>query len=182
MNQLDRLASELGTSGRTLRRAASRGTIRCERPSPRRFLVDAHEREYVRGRWPLLAAMLQVLRTRPDVSLAVVFGSVSRGDEHPESNVDVLVQLAAPSLRALSTLIDRLEQATGRSVQIVELESAEDAPILLADMLRDGRVLVDREGAWAKLRRREPQILAEAKKAEDTDLDEITAALEEFFG
>lgn len=181
MTQLDEIAGELAASGRTLRRAALRGTIRCSRPTPRRFLVDAHEREYVRRHWPLLAGMLQVLRTRPDVSFAVVFGSVSRGDDHPGSDVDVLVQFADPSLRALSTLTDRLEQATGRPVQIVELESAEGSPPLLADVLRDGRVLVDRGGAWSRLKRREQQILADAKKAEDTDLDEITAALEEMF-
>ena len=31
-------------------------------------------------------------------------------------------------------------------------------PALLADALRDGRVLVDRDGLWALLKRREPSI------------------------
>jgi hypothetical protein len=40
-------------------------------------------------------------------------------------------------------------------VDVVRLQDAEDNPLFLADLLREGRVLVDREGLWPKLRRRE---------------------------
>jgi hypothetical protein len=42
---------------------------------------------------------------------------------------------------------------------------------LLADVLRDGRVLVDRDGEWPKLKRRERAIQEQAREA-DRLLDE----------
>jgi hypothetical protein len=46
----------------------------------------------------------------------------------------------------------------GRSVDVVLLEEAEEEPTFLAMALVDGRVLVDREGAWAGLRRRKAEL------------------------
>jgi predicted nucleotidyltransferase len=181
MTQLDEIAAQLQASGRTLRRAALRGTIHCVHTSPRRFDVEPHEREYVRRHWPLLGGALRVLRTQQNVRLAVLFGSVSRGDDRPDSDVDLVVQFAEPSVRALSLLTGRLEDALGRPVQVVELESAEDSPLLLADVLRDGRVLVDRDNAWRRLKRREPQVKAAAQAENERVGDELVAAFEELF-
>jgi predicted nucleotidyltransferase len=181
MTQLDQIAAELQASGRTLRRAALRGTIRCSRPSPRRYELEPLEREYVRRHWPLLGRALRVLRTQPNVRLAVLFGSLSRGDERPDSDLDLLVKFAEPSVRALSLLTGRLEEALGRPVQAVELESAEQSPLLLADVLRDGRVLIDRDGAWRRLKRREPQVKAAADAENERATDELVAAFEELF-
>jgi hypothetical protein len=179
MTRLDEIAAQLGASGRTLRRAAERGTIRCARPSERRFLVDARESEYVRRHWPLLGGALRVLRTQSNVRLAVLFGSISRGDERPDSDVDLLVQFADPSLRAASRLTGRMEEELGRTVQLVELESAEASPLLLADVLRDGRVLVDRDGAWRRLKRREQKVRAAAQAENERVADELVSAFEE---
>lgn len=181
MTALDDIAREAGASGRTLRRAAARGTIRSIHPSPHRFALDPREREYVRRHWGPISHMLQVLRTRPDVSLAVLYGSFSRGDERPGSDVDVLVQLADPSLLALSSLIDRLEEELERPVQLVELESAEESPSLLAEVMRDGRVLVDRARVWERLKRHEPEIVEAAAADNARAADELAAALEELF-
>jgi predicted nucleotidyltransferase/uncharacterized protein YutE (UPF0331/DUF86 family) len=163
MTHLDELAEQLGTSGRTLRRAAHAGTIRCAHRSPRRFEIDRGEREYVRRHWPLFAGMLQVLRTQPNVRLAVLFGSSSRGEERADSDVDLVVRFADPSVRGLSALTGRLEEETGRTVQVVDLESAEASPLLLAEVLRDGRVLVDRDGDWRRLEKRAREINAAAE-------------------
>ena len=83
MTELDALAEEVGTSGRTLRRAAARGAIRCQRPSERRIVVSPREYDYVRRHWPFFDRLLAALRTQPSVRLAVVFGSVARGEEQP---------------------------------------------------------------------------------------------------
>src|SRR3989304_5014989 len=106
--ELGMLAEEVETSERTLRRAANRGTIRVVRKSPRwtlvpsdgyeyvrrrRPLVPSDEYEYVRRRWPLVRALLRELRPLPAVRLAVLFGSVARGTESPESDLDILVRL-----------------------------------------------------------------------------------------
>jgi hypothetical protein len=70
MTVLDLLADDVAASGRTLRRAASRGLIRAERPSPRKFHLTAGELLYVREHWPLLSVVLEALRKQPNVRLA----------------------------------------------------------------------------------------------------------------
>jgi Polymerase beta, Nucleotidyltransferase len=94
MTALDSHAAELGVSGRSLRRAVERGTIRARRPSPRRTELSFAERHYVETHWELLASVVSWLRTQPNVRLAVVYGSVARGDDGPDSDIDLLVSLA----------------------------------------------------------------------------------------
>jgi predicted nucleotidyltransferase len=180
MTDLNLLAPRLGISDRTLRRAAGRGTIRCLRRSERKLELPLEEAVYLGKRWPLLQRLVRELRTLPDVRLAVLFGSTARGDEHEGSDLDILVRFAEPTLRARSRLLGRLEQAVQRKIQIVSLEDAN--ALLLADVLRDGRVLVDRDGDWRQLGRRATKIRAEAEQARaqlQTDLDELGALLRE---
>jgi predicted nucleotidyltransferase len=167
MTELDQLAAEIGVSGRTLRRAAERQTIRVTRSSPRVITVPAQEYEYVRTHWALLERTLQVLRTRPGVRLAVLFGSASRGEGGPGSDVDILVRMRG-GWRGRAETAFALENALGRPVQLVDLDLA--PPLLLADVLRDGRVLADRDGDWARLKRRSRSI-ARAARAEDGRLE-----------
>lgn len=58
---------------------------------------------------------------------------------------------------------ERLEQAVARTVQFVTFEEAN--PLLLVEVLRDGRVLADRDGDWAALVERSPQLAKEAAVA-----------------
>ena len=167
MTELDQLAGEIGVSGRTLRRAAERQTIRATRSSPRVITVSAREHEYVSRNWSLLERVLQVLRTRPGVRLAVLFGSAARGEAGPGSDVDILVRVRGGWRERVETAF-ALESALGRPVQLVDLDLA--PPLLLADVLRDGRVLADRDGDWARLKRRSRAIVR-AARAEDERLD-----------
>ncbi|MGH3105498.1 MAG: type VII toxin-antitoxin system MntA family adenylyltransferase antitoxin [Gaiellaceae bacterium] len=167
MTPLDALADELGVSGRTLRRAGARGLFRYERPSPKRVALDARERRYLRKHWPVLQALVAIFRTEPNVRLAVLFGSFARGEAHAESDLDVLVQLGRPEQLAAAWLSLRLSEQLDRKVQIVALEDAERSPLLLADALRDGRVLVDRDEAWPKLRQSEAAIQRRAQREGD---------------
>lgn len=168
MTDLDLLADEVDVSGRTLRRAAARGTLRCVRHGPRRIAVPAGESEYVRRHWPLLERALQVLRTRPNVRLAVLFGSAARGELGPDSDIDLLVRQRTDDWRERVELARRLEETLGRRVQIVALGEA--PALLLADVLREGRVLADRDRDWARLRRRAREIEREAQ-VEDARLE-----------
>jgi predicted nucleotidyltransferase len=168
MTELDRLAAEIGVSGRTLRRAGERQTIRWTRPSPRSVTLSAKEYEYVRRHWGLLERALQVLRTRPGVRLAVLFGSIARGDGQEGSDVDVLVRVRGGWKEQTEAAL-ALESALGRPVQLVPLEQA--PPLLLADVLRDGRVLADRDGDWARLQRRSRSI-ERAARDDDARLDD----------
>jgi predicted nucleotidyltransferase len=175
MTELDSLAAELGVSGRTLRRAAARGLLRVDRPSPRRGSMSARERRYLLRHWPLLHALVGLLRTEPNVRLAVLFGSLARGEGHPQSDVDVLVGLDRSERLARARLALHLGEQLGRNVQLVSLEDAERSPLLLADVLRDGRVLVDRDGEWARLRLRERAIVRQASRDAD-DLEQAAWA------
>lgn len=164
MTELSLLAADVGTHERTLRRAAGRGTIRCRRTGPRRLFLPAGEYEYVLAHWPLIGRLVQGLRTLPNVRLAVLYGSVARGDESAASDVDVLISFRRDGVHARALAGERLEEAAGRPVQLVSLGEA--PPLLLGDALRDGRVLVDRDGDWPRLKAREARVQRRARAAE----------------
>jgi excisionase family DNA binding protein len=178
MTDLALLAASLGVSDRTLRRAAERGTIRCLRQGKRRRL-PVEEALYVGRRWPLIRSLVRELRTLPNVRMAVLFGSVARGEENDTSDIDLFVCFAEPGLHGRARLLERLEAATERQVQVVSMEDANS--LLLAEVLRDGRVLVDRDGDWVSLASRTPQVLADAEKARDELEREVFDGLTELF-
>ena len=150
------LAAELATTDRTLRRAVAQGLLRAERPSTRTLEIPVEEREFLRRSWPLLSLLRTALRTEPTVALAVLFGSAARGEMHSESDVDVLVALREGA--DIRSLASRLSERVGLRVQLVSLADARRAPLLLAEALREGRVLVDREGLWPRLRRQRSKV------------------------
>ena len=150
------LAAELGTTDRTLRRSVAQGLVRAERPSPRKVEIPVKEREFLRRSWALLSQLRQAFRTEPAVSFAALFGSAARGEMHAGSDVDVLVALRDGADRR--ALASRLSQRVGRNVQLVSLDDAQRAPLLLAEALREGRVLVDREQRWPRLQRQRSKI------------------------
>lgn len=140
--------------------------IRARRPSPRRTELSFAERHYVETHWELLSSVVSWLRTRPNVRLAVVYGSVARGDDRPDSDVDLLVSLAREDAHTAASLAASLGEELGRRVQMVSLDVAGRAPLLLLDVVREGRVLVDRDGEWLTLTRRERQLEREAAATE----------------
>jgi predicted nucleotidyltransferase len=161
---LTRLADEVGVSERTLRRAVGDDVIRARRPSARRLVVSEREAAWIRSHWSLVAALRAALRTEPNVQVAVLFGSVARGENIAEiSDVDLLVELRRPAPGAVEALRQRLSGHVAGDLQLVPLGATLDSPRLLAEILRDGRPLVDREDAWRGLRAqaRRTQVLAD---------------------
>ena len=158
MTALAILAREVGVHERTLRRAVAEGSLRAARPSPRTLDMSLSEREYVRRSWKLLSALRAALRTEHNVRFALLFGSVARGTSAAGSDVDMLVTLRDGRLERVVELSAKLTDATGRRVDVVRLEDAESEPSFLADVVADGRVLVDRGGLWPRLRSREPSL------------------------
>lgn len=64
--------------------------------------------------------ILRIARTHGAVTVRV-FGSAARGDDHPQSDIDFLVELEkGRSLMDLSRLWQDLEELLGRQVDIVE--------------------------------------------------------------
>src|SRR4051812_5421175 len=94
MGALQELALDLGAEERTLRRAAAQGTLRCRRPGARRMVLLPGERDYLRAHWALLSGIRRALRTERAVRLAVLYGSLARGEGDADSDFDLLVSLA----------------------------------------------------------------------------------------
>lgn len=152
MTELELLASQIGTNERTLRRALSQGTLRAERPSPRKLQIGASEKRYLRRHWKLLATLRATLRTEQNVRFALLYGSTARGDDSPASDVDLLVEMRDPSLARIADLEAKLEALLDRRVDVLTLADARVSNRLLAQALAEGRVLVDREDRWTRLR------------------------------
>lgn len=158
MTALSFVAKEVGVNERTLRRAVNEGALRASRPSPRKLVLPFPEERYLHGHWQLIAKLREVLRTEHNVRFAMLFGSTARGDDTEDSDVDVIVDLRDSDFVREIDLALKLEDAVGRSVDVVDLKDAEDDPTFLAMALEDGRVLIDRGQAWPELRRREPDL------------------------
>lgn len=161
---LQRLSEDVGVSERTLRRAVAQHAVRAERTSPKRLFISAEEMEYVRSHWEQLRQLRKMLRTEPNVAFACVFGSVARGSDRPDSDLDLLVALRRESPLALARLAQRIERQSGRRVQIVGMSDARRNPSLLLTILRDARVLVDRTDQWEALQKDLPRLRRQAER------------------
>lgn len=177
---IQELAADLRVEERTLRRAASQGTLRCRRPRPRKLRLEPGEREYLRGHWQLLADLRRALRTERSVRLAILFGSVARGDEDADSDLDLLVSSADDRPLAGFELAARLAHVAARRVDVARLERIQaDAPLLLDRALDEGRVLVDRDGQWQGLRANRRAIRARAQRSYRRQMADAARAIEE---
>lgn len=159
-------AARLDCSERTLRRYVSEDLLRGERRSRREVTIPYREERYLQRHWQLLSGLRRALRTEHGVRLAVLFGSTATGDDRPDSDVDLLVAHSSGDPEALVELRRRLQERIDRRVHLAPLEAAEQSPLLLADILLEGRVIVDRDGIWPLLGRRRMRVLREAAAAE----------------
>jgi predicted nucleotidyltransferase len=180
MGVIQELAADLEAQERTLRRAMSQGALRAGRPGPRRLWLAPGEREYLRAYWPLLSALRQALRTEHRVRLAVLYGSLARGDADEGSDLDLLVSFADDRPSAGYELTARLQRVTARRVDVARLERVEtEAPLLLERVLDEGRVLIDRDGQWDRLRERRSVIAARARRAHSRNMADTALAIKE---
>ncbi len=166
MTDLGQLAQQVGASERTLRRAVSEGTLRGERLSPRRLRLSTLEKEYVLRQWSLLAQLRAALRTEHNVRFALLFGSSARGENGQESDLDLLVEMRDSSLVRIVDLELKLEGLLGHEVDVLSVDDAEASPLLFAEALREGRVIVDREARWAELRSEAEKVARRARRYE----------------
>lgn len=162
--ELRQLAESLHVNERTLRRAWALGTIRGERATPYKLRMPVDEGVYLRRHWSTISRLRAALRTEPNVSLAVLFGSVARGDDDEESDVDLLVDLRDPDFSNRVALAKRLRKHIDRPLEVVALEDALSRPALIVEILRDGRVLADRDGRWPKMQAQAPSFEAQARE------------------
>lgn len=164
--ELARIAQDVGCSERTVRRYVGEGLLRSRSILPGRHEISEDEQSYLSGHWRLLAGMKHALRTERDVRLAVLFGSTAVGEDRPDSDLDLLIVRRSTTARAKAGLSIRLSRALSKRVHLVDLEHAEESPALLADVLLEGRPLIDRDGLWAVLLGRRAEIMSRARAAE----------------
>jgi predicted nucleotidyltransferase len=124
------------------------------------------EEDYLAHHEELLTRLKTAFRSERTVRLAVLFGSTAVGDDNNFSDVDLLVVHRNPTPRRLAGLKLRLRRTLGRPVDVVSLGQAETMPTLLADILREGRVIVDRDGLWKSLLERWREISVAARREE----------------
>lgn len=180
MGLVQELADEIGAHERTLRRAVSQGAVRGRRDRPRRLRLEPGERDYLRRHWLLLATLRKALRTERRVRLAVLYGSVARGDEDADSDLDLLVSFAGERPHDAYELGARLQRLVGRKVDVARLERTEaTAPLLLDRVLDEGRVLIDRDGQWRALLGRRRAVRARAQRAYHRQMADAARAIEE---
>lgn len=183
MGAIQELAADLAVEGRTLRRAASQGTLRASRDGSRDLQLAPGERDYLRAHWPLLSELRGALLPEHDIRLAVLYGSLARGDEDPDSDLDLLVSLADDRLSAGFELAVRLKRVSDRRVDIAHLARVEaQAPLLLDRVLDEGRVLIDRDGQWEQLCERRSAIRARARRDHSRQMADATRAIKELTG
>lgn len=179
MTVLREVAEEIGVHERTLRRGLAGGLLRGHRPSARTVELASGEVAYLRSYWPLLAALREALRSERTVRLAVLIGSGARGALRDGSDVDLLVELADADWRTRDRLRERVSRAARRPIDFVSLDAAHADPLLLDSALRQGRVLVDRDGRWPSLLARRAQVARDAARAADALRAELHALVSE---
>jgi predicted nucleotidyltransferase len=172
------LARELDVSDRTLRRAVSRELLRGTRRSANKLEISSEERAYVRSHWGLLKTLVAVLRTEPGVEAAVLFGSVAKGTDRADSDVDLAVALRSEARTFLPALERRVGRAVGRPVHIVLLEDGVADGRFALEIIDHGRPLTDRGEVWASLRRRRAALARKAAAQAAAREREMTAAWE----
>ena len=97
----------------------------------------------------LVENVRRTLGTDQRVVAIYLFGSRGRGDERPDSDVDLGVLFAEPPLPRLdgpvAELESRLEALLGLTVQLIALNTA--PPDLVHRVLRDGEIVCDADPA-----------------------------------
>ncbi len=92
----------------------------------------------------------EVLSSFPQITLAIVFGSVASGQAHAQSDLDLAV-IAVKPLRAVEKIqiIQALTVATGRPIDLVDVHFAPQP--LLGQVLKHGRRILGSDTAYAQL-------------------------------
>ena len=117
-------------------------------------------------------------RTEQNVRFALLFGSAAIGTDTPASDVDVLVDLRDAGFERVVDLAMKLTGLVGRPVDVVELKDAETEPSFLAQVVADGRVLVDREDRWPELCGREERLRRRGSRHDARRLDGALAGID----
>ena len=111
---------------------------------------------------------------------AVLFASRARGDDETDSDLDLLVWLGDATRAERNAMARRLSARWGGCVDVLDVRDAGAQPTLLESIIRDGRVVADRENLWPALREEAGTVRRRADH-ERRELAAEAAAAREFF-
>lgn len=86
------------------------------------------------------ASVRFALADMPHAAFAIVFGSMARGTSHAGSDLDIALGFTGgyrPTVREIGVIVSGLEEATGHTVDLLDLDSA--PPGLAYRVFRDGK-------------------------------------------
>jgi uncharacterized protein len=99
---------------------------------------------------PEIDALRDYCAGDPMISQAIVFGSLARGEQRPESDLDIAIDLGAPmSPSQRLARIEALGALLGRPVDLVDLRDVGEP--LLGQVLAGGMRLKGRDEDYARL-------------------------------
>jgi predicted nucleotidyltransferase len=94
--------------------------------------------------------ILAALARHPGIDLAILFGSLARGEGRPDSDLDLAVAGGAPQVREeKAALIADLAESLGRPVDLIDLATVGEP--LLGQILRHGRRILGSDVRYAGL-------------------------------
>lgn len=95
----------------------------------------------------------EMLASRGDVELAVLFGSAAAGSLGPSSDLDLAIRWTGAAPADAHALLAEVERAVDRTIDLVELDAA--PPQLRFEIARSGVALVERKPhSWSEFRAR----------------------------
>lgn len=97
-----------------------------------------------------IATIDRTIAAFPELELVVLFGSISSGRAHAESDVDIAVLAAAPlSVEQRMDLIEAIALALGRPVDLVDLHTAGEP--VLNQIVTTGVRIRGSDNAWGRI-------------------------------
>ena len=91
---------------------------------------------------PKLQKLIEICQAN-DVAMLGVFGSVARGDDNPESDIDLLVKLRKPTgLIGFIALEEKLKKVLGRKVDLTTEGSLH--PRIRSNVMKDLKIICER--------------------------------------
>lgn len=89
---------------------------------------------------PLIEQLTQIVEKRPEIQVAILFGSLAEGQGRPDSDLDLAIQMAKPiSVEQKINLIGELATLFGRPVDLVDLRDIGQP--LLGEILAKGTLI-----------------------------------------
>jgi hypothetical protein len=102
---------------------------------------------------------------------------MATGEDGPNSDVDLFVVLEEHAPGAPLRLTRKFRGLLGRPVHVVTAEQARLQPSLFADVLSEGRVLIDRDRLWESLLADKDETVRAAAASEDATSQAAKAAI-----